>query len=63
MPADDDSALLPSPPPPRPAARETAIAAAMRRFDGIADDHMIDEILLAELDDVAAGCLDRHLCA
>ena len=38
MPADDDSALLPSPPPPRPAARDTAIAAAMRRFDGIAND-------------------------
>jgi len=30
----DLSALLPEPPPPRPAARDAAIAAAMRRFDG-----------------------------
>lgn len=33
----DLSGLLPEPPPPRPAARNAAIAAAMRRFDGIAD--------------------------
>ncbi|RSU29854.1 hypothetical protein BRX39_20030, partial [Sphingomonas koreensis] len=31
------SGLLPKAPPPRPARREAAIAAAMRRFDGIAD--------------------------
>src|SRR5438128_64885 len=37
MPAHDDSTLLPNPPPPRPAARDAAIAAAMRRFDGIED--------------------------
>ena len=37
MPAQDDSALLPSPPPPRPAARDATIAAAMRRFDGVED--------------------------
>jgi len=30
----DLSALLPDPPPPRPAAREAALAAALRRFDG-----------------------------
>ena len=30
-----DSQLVPDPPPPRPAARDEAIAAAMRRFDGI----------------------------
>lgn len=36
--ADDDLArLLPEAPPPRPARREEALAAAMRRFDGIAD--------------------------
>ncbi|WP_051531730.1 hypothetical protein [Sphingomonas sp. URHD0057] len=37
MPAERDSALLPNPPPPRPAARDAAIAAAMRRFDGVED--------------------------
>lgn len=37
MDGDDLSGLLPKPPPPRPARRETAIAAAMRRFDGVAD--------------------------
>jgi hypothetical protein len=37
MPAQDDSALLPSPPPPRPGARDAAVAAAMRRFDGLED--------------------------
>ena len=31
---DDLSALLPKPPPPRPARREAAIEAALRRFDG-----------------------------
>jgi len=30
-----DSQLVPDPPPPRPAARDEAIAAAMRRFDGV----------------------------
>ena len=30
----DLSALLPDPPPPRPAAREAALAQALRRFDG-----------------------------
>jgi hypothetical protein len=35
---DSDLAhLLPDPPPPRPAARDAAIAAAMRRFDGVPD--------------------------
>ena len=34
---EDLSGLLPKAPPPRPARREAAIAAAMRRFDGIAD--------------------------
>ena len=29
-----DSPLLPEPPPPRPAGRDAAIAAALRRFDG-----------------------------
>src|SRR6185295_4493556 len=38
MPAEDNSALLPSPPPPRPAARDAAIAAAMRSFDGVEDE-------------------------
>ncbi|WP_423603698.1 hypothetical protein [Sphingomonas sp. MS122] len=37
MDEDDLSGLLPKPPPPRPARREAAIAAAMRRFDGVAD--------------------------
>ncbi len=37
-PADDDiSAALPRPPRPAPARREAAIAAAMRRFDGIGE--------------------------
>jgi hypothetical protein len=37
--ADDSdlARLLPDPPPPRPAARDAAIAAAMRRFDGVPD--------------------------
>lgn len=37
--ADDSdlARLLPDSPPPRPAARDAAIAAAMRRFDGVAD--------------------------
>jgi hypothetical protein len=37
--ADDSdlSRLLPDPPPPRPAARDAAITAAMRRFDGVPD--------------------------
>ena len=37
--ADDSdlARLLPGPPPPRPAARDAAIAAAMRRFDGVPD--------------------------
>src|SRR6185295_17068226 len=30
-----DSPLVPDPPPPRPAARDAAIASAMRRFDGV----------------------------
>jgi hypothetical protein len=33
----DLSRLLPDPPPPRPARRDAALAAAMRRFDGIPD--------------------------
>ena len=33
----DDSVSLPKPPPPRPAARDAAIVAAMRRFDGEAE--------------------------
>lgn len=37
MDGDDLSGLLPEPPPPRPARRDATIAAAMRRFDGIAD--------------------------
>jgi hypothetical protein len=32
--AADDSDLLPKPPPPRPARRDAAIEAALRRFDG-----------------------------
>ena len=36
MPVDETS-LLPDPPPPRPARRDAAIDAAMRRFDGIED--------------------------
>ena len=35
--AVDDSSLLPKAPPPRPAARDAAIGAAMRRFDGVED--------------------------
>jgi hypothetical protein len=36
MAGDEDlAALLPDPPPPRPDRRETAIGAALRRFDGI----------------------------
>jgi Tfp pilus assembly protein PilF len=37
--ADDSdlARLLPDSPPPRPAARDAAIAAAMRRFDGVSD--------------------------
>ena len=31
----DQSAWLPEPPPPRPARRDAAIDAALRRFDGI----------------------------
>jgi hypothetical protein len=31
----DDSALVPKPPPPRPARRDAAIDAALRRFDGV----------------------------
>ena len=34
---DDDSVSLPTPPPPRPASREAAIGAALRRFDGAGD--------------------------
>ena len=34
MPADPDSITLPEPPPPRPVARDAAIEAALRRFDG-----------------------------
>jgi hypothetical protein len=34
---DDMSALLPKPPPPRPARREAAVEAAMRKFDGAED--------------------------
>lgn len=34
MPIDDPS-LLPEPPPPRPARRDAAIEAALRRFDGV----------------------------
>jgi len=33
-----DSQLVPDPPPPRPVARDEAIAAAMRRFDGVEDN-------------------------
>ena len=32
--ADDESGWLPKPPPPRPAAREDAVHAALRKFDG-----------------------------
>src|SRR4051812_26039818 len=35
---DDESVSLPDPPPPRPSARDAAIEAAMRRFDGVADE-------------------------
>ena len=35
--AVDDSSLLPTAPPPRPAGRTSAIEAALRRFDGVAD--------------------------
>jgi hypothetical protein len=35
--AADDHDLLPEPPPPRPAGRDAAIAAALRRFDGEPD--------------------------
>lgn len=35
--AVDDSSLLPETPPPRPARREAAIEAALRRFEGIED--------------------------
>jgi hypothetical protein len=34
----DDSALVPKPPPPRPARRDAAIDAALRRFDGMEDE-------------------------
>lgn len=34
MPPDNKSVTLPEPPPPRPAARDAAIEAAMRRFEG-----------------------------
>ena len=34
---DDHSPWLPQPPPPRPARREAAIGAALRRFEGIED--------------------------
>ncbi len=37
MDGDDLSGLLPKASPPRPARRDAAIAAAMRRFDGVAD--------------------------
>ncbi len=37
MDGDDLSGLLPKPPPPRPARRDAAIAAAMRRFDRVGD--------------------------
>lgn len=37
MDGDDLTGLLPKSPPPRPVRREAAIAAAMRRFDGVAD--------------------------
>ena len=33
----DDPVSLPKPPPLRPAARDAAIVAAMRRFDGEAE--------------------------
>ena len=32
-----DAPLVPDPPPPRPARRDAAIDAAMRRFDGVED--------------------------
>lgn len=35
--ADDESGWLPKPPPPRPARREDAIHAALRKFDGAED--------------------------
>ena len=35
MPPDPESVSLPDPPPPRPAARDAAIEAAMRRFDAV----------------------------
>ena len=37
MAIDDGSISLPPPPPPRPVARQAAIDAAMRKFDGIED--------------------------
>jgi hypothetical protein len=36
---NDKSSLVPEPPPPRPARRDAAIEAALRRFDGIEDHH------------------------
>ena len=40
---DDDSVSLPTPPPPRPASREAAIGAALRRFDGIEDQPSVSK--------------------
>src|SRR5438552_1151443 len=39
----DQSAWLPEPPPPRPARRDAAIDAALRRFDGIDEPASIRE--------------------